>query len=124
MSYVTVDNVRPHISVITLDRPERMNAMSFELVGPLYEAIDAVAADNDCWVTVLTGAGRGFCSGLDLTDHGVPPGIDGLPVSRIATRAMAYMSNLVPALRNMPQPVIAAVNGAAIGGGLCLTLGA
>jgi enoyl-CoA hydratase len=75
-------------------------------------------------VVVLTGAGRGFCAGLDLQDHGMPPGVDGLPMSRIAIRAMAYMSNLVPAMRAIPQPIIAAINGPAYGGGMCLTLGA
>ena len=124
MTYVRIDQPRPHVSRITLDRPERMNAMSFDLVGPLYEAIGTVAADNDTWVVVLTGAGDGFCSGLDLEDHGAPPNIGGLPMSRIATRAMSYMSDLVPALRHMPQPVLCAVNGPAVGGGLCLTLGA
>jgi len=124
MPFVTVDKPRPHVSLITLNRPERLNAMSFDLVGPLYEAIEGVGADNDTWVVVLTGAGRGFCSGLDLEDHGVPPQVDGLPVSRIAIRAMAYMSGLVPALRAMPQPVIAAINGPAYGGGMCLPLGA
>lgn len=124
MSYVIVEKPRPHVSRITLNRPERMNAMSFETVTPLYTAIREVAADNDTWSVVLTGAGRGFCSGLDLEDHGIPPGIDGLPMSRIAIRAMAFMSDLVPALRDMPQPVIAAVNGPAYGGGFCLTLGA
>lgn len=122
--YVLVDKPRPHVSVITLNRPDRMNAMSFETVGPLYDAIRSVGADNDTWVVVLTGAGRGFCSGLDLQDHGVPPGIDGLPMSRIAIRAMEYMSNLVPALRAMPQPIVAAINGPAVGGGMCLCLGA
>jgi len=124
MSYVTVESPRPHVRVITLNRPERMNAMSFELVGPLYQAIEAVGADNDCWACVLTGAGAGFCAGLDLEDHGAPPGIEGLPISRIAIRAMEYMSGLVPALRGLPQPVIAAVNGPAVGGGMCLSLGA
>jgi enoyl-CoA hydratase len=124
MSYVLIDRPRPHVCRITLNRPERMNAMSFDTVAPLYDALRQVGADNETWIVVLTGAGRGFCSGLDLEDHGMPPGCDGLPMSRIAIRAMEYMSNLVPALRAMPQPVIAAVNGPAYGGGLCLMLGA
>jgi enoyl-CoA hydratase len=124
MSFVTVEKARPHVSLVTLNRPERMNALSFELVVPLHEAIRAVAADNDTRVVVLTGTGAGFCSGLDLTDAGLPPGIEGLPMSRIAVRAMAVMADLVPALRNLPQPVIAAVHGPAYGGGLCLCLGA
>jgi len=124
MSYALVETPRPHVSLITLNRPERLNAMSFDTVVPLYEAIARVAADNDTWAVVLTGAGRAFCAGLDLEDHGVPPNCDGLPMSRLAIRAMEYMSNLVPALRAMPQPVIAAVNGPAYGGGLCLMLGA
>lgn len=124
MSYVLVDKPLPHVSRITLNRPERMNAMSFDTVAPLYDALRAVGTDNDTWVVVLTGAGRGFCSGLDLEDHGMPPGCDGLPMSRIAIRAMEYMSNLVPAMRAVPQPIIAAVNGPAYGGGMCLMLGA
>src|SRR5690554_6211990 len=124
MPYVIVEKPRPHVSLVTMNRPERMNALSFDTVVPLYEALRAVAADNDTWVVVLTGAGRGFCSGLDLEDHGVPPNVDGLPMSRIAIRAMELMSDLVPTLRAMPQPVIAAVNGPAHGGGMCLPLGA
>jgi len=124
VAYVVVDKPRPHVSVVTLNRPERMNAMSFDTVVPLYEALRAVGGDNDTWVVVLTGAGRGFCAGLDLEDHGVPPGVDGLPMSRIAIRAMEFMSDLVPTLRALPQPVIAAVNGPAHGGGMCLPLGA
>jgi enoyl-CoA hydratase len=124
MSFVLVDRPRPHVARITLNRPERMNAMSFDTVGPLYDALRAVAVDNDAWVVVLTGAGRGFCSGLDLEDHGMPPDCDGLPMSRIAIRAMEFMSNIVPAMRAIPQPIIAAVNGPAYGGGMCLMLGA
>jgi enoyl-CoA hydratase len=124
MAFVEVDKPRPHVSLIRLNRPERLNALSFELVVPLTEAIARVGADNDTWVAVLTGEGRGFCSGLDLEDHGAPPGIEGLPMSRIATRAMSTMSDLVPALRDIPQPVVAAVNGPAYGGGMCLCCGA
>jgi enoyl-CoA hydratase len=94
-----------------------MNAMSFDTVGPLYEAIESVGADNDTWVAILTGAGDAWCAGLDLEDHGMPPNCDGLPMSRIAIRAMEYMSNLVPAMRAIPQPIIAAINGPAVGEG-------
>src|SRR5215475_15815523 len=124
MPYVLVEKPRPHVSVVVMNRSERMNAMSFETVVPLFEAIDRVGRDNDTWVVVLTGAGRGFCSGLDLEDHGMPPNCDGLPMSRIAIRAMEFMSNIVPAMRAIPQPIVAAVNGPAYGGGMCLMLGA
>jgi enoyl-CoA hydratase len=73
-------------------------------------------------VIVLTGAGRAFSSGLDLKDYGVVPNIDGLQVGQIAQRSMRVYSRLVPLIRHLPQPVIAAVNGAAFGGGMCLTL--
>jgi enoyl-CoA hydratase len=122
MSYVEISKPRPHVALVTLNRPERMNALSFETVQPLHDAILSVGADNDVWAVVLTGAGRGFCSGLDLEDHGIPPNIAGLPMSRIATRAMAVFSDLVPAMRGIPQPVIAAINGPSYGGGLCLAV--
>ena len=74
-------------------------------------------------VVVLTGAGRAFCSGLDLKDYGVVPGIDGLQVGQIAQRSMRVYSRLVTTLRGLRQPVIAAVNGPAYGGGMCLAMG-
>ena len=73
---------------------------------------------------MLTGAGRGFCSGLDLHDRGIPPNTHDLGFSRLAMRSMSYMSDVVPAMRGIPQPIIAAINGPAYGGGMCLTLGA
>jgi len=122
MSLVLVDHPRPEVAVVTMNRPERLNAMSIELVGELYDALTAAGDDNTCRVIVLTGAGRAFSSGLDLKDYGVVPNIDGLQVGQIAQRSMRVYSRLVPLIRHLPQPVIAAVNGAAFGGGMCLTL--
>ncbi len=124
MSLVEIEPGGDHTSIVRLNRPERLNSMSFDLVGALYDAVDQVGADNDTWVVVLTGTGRGFCSGLELEDFGDIPGGEGLGVARLGMRAMSYMAGVVPALRALPQPVVAAVNGAAYGGGMCLSLGA
>ncbi len=121
---IRIEKPRPHTSVIVMDRPERMNSMAFELIVPLHEALEQVAEDNDTWCVVLTGSGRGFCAGADTRDMAPPPNVEGLSLTRIATRAMRVLSDLVPAMRRTPQPIIAAVNGAAIGGGLCVALGA
>ncbi|MGZ4121393.1 MAG: enoyl-CoA hydratase-related protein, partial [Actinomycetota bacterium] len=124
MSIVRVDKRSDHVTVVTLDRPEVLNAMSVELCDDLLAALDAVGRDNRCRVLVLTGAGRGFCSGLDLDDHGVLPNIDGLTVPRLGPLAMRHYSRLTPAMRRVPQPIIAAINGPAYGGGMCLALAA
>lgn len=122
---IRIDKPRPHTTVITLNRPKRMNSMAFELMVPLHEAFEEVGADNDTTCVILTGEGRGFCSGADTSsDGGAPPNIDGMTLTRIATKAMTVLADLVPAMQRMPQPIIAAINGAAIGGGMCLTLGA
>jgi enoyl-CoA hydratase len=123
-SLVLVDKPRPHVALVTLNNPDHLNAMSFALVEALYDALARVAADNDAWVAILTGAGRAFCAGLDLEDKAPPPGSEGMGLPRLAMRAMGYMSGVVPTMRAMQQPVIAAVNGPAYGGGMCMTLGA
>ncbi len=120
---VLVDHDGP-ITTLTLNRPERLNAMSIALVIELSQALDVVSEDNDCRVVILTGSGDAFCSGLDLKDYGIIPNIDGLQVGQIAQRSMRYYSRLVPQLRSLRQPVIAAIGGPAFGGGMCLALGA
>jgi enoyl-CoA hydratase len=115
---------QPHQSVtrITLDRPERLNAMNAALVAELHQALADVAADRACRVVVLTGAGRGFCAGLDLTGYGDAPGSEGLDRVGATFATQTDIATLVPRLRGLPQPVIAAVNGPAAGGGLALAL--
>jgi enoyl-CoA hydratase len=122
--YIRIEKPRPHISVITMNRPDRLNSMSFDLMVPLHEAFATVAEDNDSHCVVLTGTGKGFCSGADVRDMTPPPNIEGMTLTRIATKSMALLADLVPAMQRMPQPIICAINGAAVGGGMCLTLGA
>jgi enoyl-CoA hydratase len=124
VSLVRIEKPSPDISVIVLDRPERMNSMAFELMTPLHAAFEEVGRDNDTTCVILTGTGRGFCSGADTQHSEPPPNIAGLTLTRIATHAMTILADLVPAMQRMPKPVICAINGAAIGGGFCLTLGA
>src|SRR5689334_5547398 len=124
MSFVLLDKPRPGITLITLNRPERMNAMAFDVMIPFREALESVSVDNDTRVVVVTGAGHGFCSGADLENAGMVPNIAGLTRTTIAHRAMDLLDNVIHSMRRMHQPVIAAVNGAAIGGGLCLALAA
>jgi enoyl-CoA hydratase len=118
--FVVVERPRPHVTVITMNRPERMNAMAFDVMIPLREAIDEASLDNDCRVIVLTGAGHGFCSGADLEDSGRVPNIAGLTRPGIARRALGLLDDVILAVRGAHQPVIGAINGAAIGGGFCL----
>jgi enoyl-CoA hydratase len=120
--FVRVDSPRPHVALVTLNRPERMNSMSFDVMVPLREALEALGRDSSVRVVVVTGAGNGFCSGADLEDPGMVPDIDGLTLPTIAMRSMELLERVILTLRGLHQPVIAAVNGAAIGGGFCLAL--
>src|SRR6478752_4767298 len=122
MSTVAVEPAGDGIRVIRLDRPDRLNAISFELVADLHDALDEVAADETCKVALLTGAGRGFCAGLDLRDFGTPPSAGEHPHYPAGTTGQSFMSNLTQHIRATPQIVVAAVNGPAFGGGLSLAL--
>jgi enoyl-CoA hydratase len=122
MPFVLIDKPRPHVTLITLNRPERMNAMAFDVMIPLRQTLEEVSLDNDTRVVVLTGAGHGFCSGADLEDSGTVPNISGLTPPSIARRAMELLDDVIVGLRKMHQPVIGAINGAAIGGGFCLSV--
>jgi enoyl-CoA hydratase len=122
LRFVRVERPRDAVALVTLDRPERMNAMAFDVMVPLRETLEQLSRDNDVRVVVLTGAGTAFCSGADLEDPGRVPGIDGLTLSTIALRSMELLDDVILAIRRMHQPVIAAVNGPAIGGGFCLAL--
>lgn len=120
MSFVEVTQPHPHVSLVTLNRPERMNSMSFDLMIPLRETLESVARDNSTRVVILTGAGTSFCAGADTKNAGPVPHIAGLTKTTIAHRAGALLDDVILAIYEMPHPVIAAVNGPAVGGGMCL----
>lgn len=121
-SFIIIDKPRPHVTQVTLNRPERMNAMAFDVMVPLREALEEISFDNDCRVVVLTGAGKGFCSGADLVNPGFLPIFEGLPLPGISRRALKVLDDVILTLRDMHQPVIGAINGPAIGGGFCLAM--
>ncbi|MGV0804906.1 enoyl-CoA hydratase [Mycolicibacterium setense] len=120
--FVLVDRSRPDVALVTLNRPERMNSMAFDVMVPLKSVLEELRYDNSVRVVVLTGAGRGFSSGADHKSAGSVPHVAGLTRPTYALRSMEILDDVILALRRLHQPVIAAVNGAAIGGGLCLAL--
>ena len=117
------EQAAPGVRLLSLNRPEQLNAMTADLCEALHMQLEAVAADRSCRAIVLTGAGRAFCVGLDLRGYGSAPGSDGSDQARDRLGIQQHMSTLVLALRRLPQPVIAAVNGPAAGLGFALTLG-
>jgi enoyl-CoA hydratase len=122
--FVLVDRPRPKVALVTLNRPERMNSMAFDVMVPLKEALQQLSHDNSVRVVVLTGAGGGFSSGADHKGAGVVPHVEGLTRPTYGMRLMEFLDEIILTMRRLHQPVIAAVNGAAIGGGLCLALAA
>jgi enoyl-CoA hydratase len=123
MDFVLLDRPAPGIAQVTLNLPERMNSMAFDVMVPLRDMLRDLSDDNEVRAVVLTGAGRGFCSGADQSgERGRMPNTSGLTPATVALRAMELLEDVVLTLRAMHQPVIAAVNGPAIGGGLCLAL--
>jgi enoyl-CoA hydratase/carnithine racemase len=118
---VLVDRPHPGVVVLRLNRPERLNAINETMRAELTQTFAALAADAAIKAVVLTGAGRGFCSGIDVRTfaarsvEATDPAIDRL-------RFQEAMAALPQAIRNLPQPVVAAVNGPCVGAGFALCL--
>jgi enoyl-CoA hydratase len=118
-----VDEPSPHVRLLRLNRPDQLNAMTAELCEALHEHLSLIALERSCRAVILTGAGRGFCAGVDLRGYGAAPANHGSDEPRDRLANQEHMSRLVLGLRDLPQPVIAAVNGPAAGLGLALALG-
>jgi enoyl-CoA hydratase len=123
MEYVDVDRSHPAVPVVTLNRPDRVNALSTELVTDAKAAFASLNRDRVTAAIVLTGAGRGFCSGADLTGTSeLAPDADGRNRVGLVYRMQEHLAELMLAIHECEKPVIAAVHGAAVGGGLALAL--
>jgi enoyl-CoA hydratase len=109
------------VVLLRFNRPERLNALDEFLVHEFLQACSDIAAEPDARVVILTGAGRGFCSGIDVREFG-PSMLEATDPAIDRLRFQEVMASLPLAIRNLPQPVIAAVNGPAVGGGLALCL--
>lgn len=120
MSTVRVERASSSVTVLTLDRPETLNALNDEVVTELRAALAELALDDQCRAVVLTGAGRGFCSGHDMSS--MENDVEEIPTPASAWRVQESFASLVLEITALPQPVIAAVNGVAAGGGFALAL--
>jgi len=122
MSLILTDKPAPHIRQVVLNRPDRLNAMTAELVGALRLELEAAARDRGCRAIVLSAAGSAFCAGLDL--HGYRPDAaeETTDLARERFADQEEMSRLILSIREIPQPVIVAVNGPAAGFGFALAL--
>ena len=122
---VLIDRSHQGVALVTLNRPHHLNALTSEMLEELYDCFEHLGRDADCRVIVITGAGQGFCAGDDLVDYH-PPAWVPTDVGPFHSNMyqQKYVAELVPRLRALPQPVIAAVNGATAGAGYALALGA
>jgi enoyl-CoA hydratase/carnithine racemase len=114
---------RDRVVVLRLNRPQRLNAINEAMQTELHDVLQDLAADTAAHAVVLTGAGRGFCAGIDMRDFG-PSMLDASAPALDRMRFQERMAALAEAVRALPQPVIAAVNGPCVGAGLALCLAA
>ena len=116
-----INRDRPGTVVVQLNRPRQLNAINEVMRDELIDTLAGIGTDRSVRSVVLTGAGRGFCAGIDVRDFGAGM----LDASALAIDRMRFqeaMAALPEAIRALPQPVIAAVNGPCVGAGLALAL--
>jgi 2-(1,2-epoxy-1,2-dihydrophenyl)acetyl-CoA isomerase len=122
MTYETIlFEVADGYAVITLNRPERLNAFTAVMHAELRDALDRVSGDDDIRALILTGAGRGFCPGQDLNDRVM--GDNDAPPPDLGHTIETLYNPLVRRIRSLELPVICAVNGVAAGAGANIALG-
>jgi 2-(1,2-epoxy-1,2-dihydrophenyl)acetyl-CoA isomerase len=116
--HLVVADVHDGYRVLMLNRPDRLNSFTAEMHAELFVALSEAEHDKACRALILTGAGRGFCAGQDLSDNLFTPG----DVPDLSVPIEKYYNPLVRKLRHMPMPVVCAVNGVAAGAGANVAL--
>ncbi|MBC7453542.1 MAG: 2-(1,2-epoxy-1,2-dihydrophenyl)acetyl-CoA isomerase [Massilia sp.] len=120
MNYENIQfQIENGIAVLTLNRPDKLNSFTQAMHLEVRAALAALIAERSARVLVLTGAGRGFCAGQDLSDRAVEPGAEGVDLGHSVE---TFYAPLVMTLKSLPMPVICAVNGVAAGAGANLAL--
>lgn len=125
MSTIECHTPEDGILGVRLNRPQRLNALNPTLIGELIELFRGLQRDRSTRVVILGGNGRGFCAGADLQEFVAPGGIPGTEnMSRLGFiyKFQEYLTELMLCIHECDKPVIAAVNGAAVGGGLAIAL--
>jgi enoyl-CoA hydratase/carnithine racemase len=123
MAAVELKTLEDNIACITLSRPERLNAIDGALINGVHDALDTLST-GEFRVAILTGAGRGFCAGADLSGTGESwvTSRESTPAFKVNYDSQVRLANLYTRIYELDIPVIAAVNGVAVGGGLAFTL--
>ncbi len=125
MAYAVLERAADGVDVVTLSAPEKMNAIGEAGLRELNALFDSAEQDPTARVLVVTGSGRGFCAGMDLTQSSAVESADGPGFAYNAlSGSKSQWSRLVPRMRELRLPIVAAVNGAALGAGFAITLGA
>ncbi len=122
LTTITLDEIDDGIALVTLDRPDRLNAITSTMIDELGRVVAAVDLDRDLRTVVLTGAGRGFCAGLDLMEQGTAPGADGVRPVVSGFMWQDHLATLHERIHRSRKPWIAAVNGPCVGGGFAMAL--
>jgi enoyl-CoA hydratase len=122
MNYETIRyEVKGPVGILTLSRPERMNAINYQMRDELRHFFMERLTDTDTRVLLITGAGKGFCSGLDIKDSTITTPENSY-TPKLAYELQRLFSDIILYMRRCPQPIVGALNGAAVGAGFSISM--